>query len=1097
MSDGLICVSMKANNTSRETSSAEISLQRPWQCSEDVSEAKHASGSLLTMYFNNAETMNGTASQLSKQDQSQDVTEAALTPPYSNNASPEIKSDPLATASEAVIEVTADTAVEVDTFELSKAEHQRPSLEEPPSKRTCPGETLGDVSGDSLDVISADPSIEGSEPMMTKEQYKYASSVLRQLRKNKDARPFNQPVDPVKLNIPTYPTIITNPMDFGTIDKKLSSKQYETVEAFTKDVYLVFTNCFTFNGSENPISIMAKNLQAIFDKQIQQMPSADYVPAPKPSKVRKKSLLSDSGFTMNTPVHRTSAITDRPRREIHPPPPRDLPYNETKPHRRKNAAQLQFCRNVIKELQKKTHESYAFPFYHPVDPVALNIPDYYKIVKHPMDMSTIQGKLNNVYSTADEFESDIRQMFRNCYKFNPVGTPVYNMGKRLEAVFNKKWQEKPTEHHTYSSDDSDTGSEDVDENEGIALLEKQLAMMSDQLNAMRNKRASLKAKKSGKSKKSGSKKSGYRNEEENLRILSFDQRSELAQKINLLTGSKLDTVLRIMKESMPELEDQTDEIELDIDSMTPRTQSRLWNFVILNQLPNTPIGPAKAKPIVPKKSRTVLSEAEQLRQIRQLERQLSRFENKGNGSRYVSSHSGTEESSSVIGTSKEARVAAHSHLHGLGLREDGRAEQVANGWVGQQQAREACGIVVDLIRSKKMAGRGLLLAGGPGTGKTALALAVAHELGARVPFCPMAASEVYSAEIKKTEVLMENIRRAIGLRVKETKEVYEGEVVEMTPEEAENPLGGYGKTIAHVIITLKTFKGTKQLKLDPSIYESIQKERVTVGDVIYIEANTGAVKRVGRSDTYATEFDLEAEEYVPVPKGEVHKKKEIVQDVTLHDLDVANARPQGGQDIMSMMGQIMKQKRTEITDKLRKEINKVVNKYIDEGIAELVPGVLFIDEVHMLDIECFTYLNRALESTIAPIVIFASNRGMCVIKGTDDIVSPHGIPVDLLDRLLIIHTLPYTSEEIKIIIRLRAKTEELQITDAALDRLTRQGAVSSLRYVIQLLTPSSIFAKVSGRQEIDLQDVEESITLFLDGKESAKVVHMQSKNFIK
>ena len=184
-----------------------------------------------------------------------------------------------------------------------------------------------------------------------------------------------------------------------------------------------------------------------------------------------------------------------------------------------------------------------------------------------------------------------------------------------------------------------------------------------------------------------------------------------------------------------------------------------------------------------------------------------------------------------------------------------------------------------------------------------------------------------------------------GLRVRETKEVYEGEVTELTPEEAENPLGGYGKTISHLLIGLKSYKGTKKLRLDPSIYEAVQKERVTVGDVIYIEANTGACKRVGRSDAYATEFDLEAEEYVPIPKGEVHKKKEIVQDVTLHDLDIANARPQGGQDIMSMMGQLMKPKKTEITDKLREEINKVVSRYIDQGVAELVPGVLFIDEV--------------------------------------------------------------------------------------------------------------------------------------------------------
>merc|ERR1719274_215836 len=161
------------------------------------------------------------------------------------------------------------------------------------------------------------------------------------------------------------------------------------------------------------------------------------------------------------------------------------------------------------------------------------------------------------------------------------------------------------------------------------------------------------------------------------------------------------------------------------------------------------------------------------------------------------------------------------------------------------------------------------------------------------------------------------------------------------------------------------------------------KEKVTVGDVIYIEASSGAVKRVGRCDLYATEFDLEAEEYVPLPKGEVHKKKEVVQDVTLHDLDMANAKPQGGQDIMSVMGAVMKPKKTEVTEKLRLEINKVVNRYIDQGVAELVPGVLFIDEVHMLDIECFTYLNRALESSLSPIIVFATNRGVCTIRGTD------------------------------------------------------------------------------------------------------------------
>jgi len=324
---------------------------------------------------------------------------------------------------------------------------------------------------------------------------------------------------------------------------------------------------------------------------------------------------------------------------------------------------------------------------------------------------------------------------------------------------------------------------------------------------------------------------------------------------------------------------------------------------------------------------------------------------------------------------------------------------------------------------------------------------------------------------------------------------YEGEVTELTPEEAEDPLGGYGRTISHVVIGLKTTKGAKQLRLDPTIYDQIQKEGVTVGDVIYVEASSGAVKRVGRSDAYASEFDLEAEEYVPLPKGDVHKKKEIVQDVTLHDLDSSNAKPQGGQDVMSLMGQMMKPKKTEITEKLRTEINRVVNRYIDQGIAELVPGVLFIDEVHMLDIECFTFLNRALESSLAPIVVFATNRGVCTIRGTD-IVSPHGVPVDLLDRMLIIRTMPYSLEEMVQIISIRAQTESIDVDDEALTELGEIGARTSLRYVVQMLTPANILAATAGREQINAGDVEDVDALFLDAKASAQLL-ASSEGYLK
>ncbi|KAF8234252.1 RuvB-like helicase 1 [Tricholoma matsutake] len=437
---------------------------------------------------------------------------------------------------------------------------------------------------------------------------------------------------------------------------------------------------------------------------------------------------------------------------------------------------------------------------------------------------------------------------------------------------------------------------------------------------------------------------------------------------------------------------------------------------------------------------------------------------------------------------RSSRIAPHSHIKGLGLTSEGFANVDGAGFVGQTNAREACGVTVDLIKSRKFSGRALLLVGAPGTGKTALALAVAQELGAKVPFCPMVGSEVYSTEVKKTEVLAEAFRRAIGLRIKETKEVYEGEVTELTPTEAENPLSGYGKTISHVVVGLKTVKGTKQLRLDPTIYEAILKEKIVVGDVIYIEANTGAVKRVGRSDAYASSYDLESETYVPLPKGDVHKRKELVQDVTLGDLDAANARPQGGQDIMSVMGSLVKSGRTEVTDKLRREVNKIVKGYVDQGVAEVVPGVVFIDEVHMLDIECFTYLNALLESPMAPTVIFATNRGNALVRGTDDIISPHGIPVDLLDRCMIVKTQSYTRAEVGKVVQLRAVVEGLRLGPGVLERLAAEGEKSSLRYALQLLTPASILAGLSGRAQIEEEDIGEMNELFLDAKTSAAMI---------
>ena len=143
----------------------------------------------------------------------------------------------------------------------------------------------------------------------------------------------------------------------------------------------------------------------------------------------------------------------------------------------------------------------------------------------------------------------------------------------------------------------------------------------------------------------------------------------------------------------------------------------------------------------------------------------------------------------------------------------------------------------------------------------------------------------------------------------------------------------------------------------------------------------------------------------------------------------------------------------------------------------------------MLDIECFTYLNRALESAISPLVILASNRGKCTIRGTEDLVAAHGIPPDLLARLLIIPTSPYSAEEVKTIVRIRARTEGLSISEPALDKVAEHGVKVRLRYALQLLTPANILARVNRKSEIDVDDVAECEDLFIDARRSASIVN--------
>ncbi|XP_040383211.1 ruvB-like 2 [Oryza brachyantha] len=434
------------------------------------------------------------------------------------------------------------------------------------------------------------------------------------------------------------------------------------------------------------------------------------------------------------------------------------------------------------------------------------------------------------------------------------------------------------------------------------------------------------------------------------------------------------------------------------------------------------------------------------------------------------------------------RIGAHSHIRGLGLDSSLEARDASEGMVGQLPARRAAGLILQLIRQGKIAGRAVLLTGQPGTGKTALAMGIAKSLGAETPFASVAASELFSLDLSKTEALTQAFRRAIGVRIKEEAEIIEGEVVEISIDRPVSAAAAGGSSAPTGVaaagktgrLTLKTTDMETVYELGGKMIEALGKEKVQSGDVVALDKASGKVTKLGRSIGRSRDYDAVGPhtKFVKCPEGELQKRKEVVHCVTLHEIDVINSRTQGFLALFT--GDT-----GEIRAEVREQIDTKVAEWREEGKAEIVPGVLFIDEVHMLDIECFSFLNRALENDMAPILVIATNRGITAIRGTN-YRSPHGIPPDFLDRLLIITTQPYTEDDIRKILDIRCDEEDVEMSADAKVLLTKIGVETSLRYAIHLITSAALACQKRKGKVVEMEDISRVYQLFLDVKRSTQ-----------
>jgi len=395
---------------------------------------------------------------------------------------------------------TADTSISEPSQRLTR-EREADSEDEPAAKRTkiavSPVKSQGKASQDEdrMDIDQAptpslyrtngepkhlaDASLHSHE--LTDHMIKSLRITLAGVKKTKAGAVFRLPVKeswPGLWN--DYSAKVSNPIDISTMEKKLRGDLlpgYVTMGDFKNDVYQLVKNSILFNGEAHEVTMAAMTTRdSIFSRMAAQLavepakpekkegskqhttrhaePRAIGTAAKGPSPAPKKAAVVDKPPVVDSPafaipannngvplIRRDSTKPDsRTKRPVKPAHPKDLVY-DTK--RKKLSPELRFCESVLDELKKSKYYEFNTSFLLPVDPVALNIPSYHKIVKKPMDLTTMSKKLAaSEYQSAKEFERDFDLIIKNCRLFNGDDHLIYKQALDLQQLFRREFGKK-------------------------------------------------------------------------------------------------------------------------------------------------------------------------------------------------------------------------------------------------------------------------------------------------------------------------------------------------------------------------------------------------------------------------------------------------------------------------------------------------------------------------------------------------------------------------------------------------------------------------------------------------------------------------------
>ena len=320
---------------------------------------------------------------------------------------------------------------------------------------------------------------------ITEWQARQLRSVLALVKKTKAGSNFKLPVSEMWPQLwAEYLSKVPEPTDINTMEKKLRGEltRYATMGEFKADVDRLVKNSVLFNGEGHEVTKNAKTTrEGVFSRMsahlaveqsrsekkeaVKQHPTRHTEqraiapppaptpaqrpkppapsPPPKPPVVESPAFAIPSGNNGVPLIRRdsTKGTDGRAKRPVKPAHSKDLFYDTKR--KKKLSPELRFYEEVLSEVRKSRYYDINAPFLQPVDPVALNIPAYHKIVKKPMDLSTMATKMSGgEYLNGKEVERDFELIIKNCKTFNGDSHAVYHTALLLQNLWKKETARK-------------------------------------------------------------------------------------------------------------------------------------------------------------------------------------------------------------------------------------------------------------------------------------------------------------------------------------------------------------------------------------------------------------------------------------------------------------------------------------------------------------------------------------------------------------------------------------------------------------------------------------------------------------------------------